>query len=243
MTEISELLFEMSSETRLEIIKEIKINPSNQTNIAKTLDISVQEASRHITRLSDTKIIEKDRDNICQITGFGNVLLSVLPTMEFFVKNDDYFVNHNLDNFPPEFLYRMGDLLDSEYSNFVSDTFRHVEQVFDESKKFVWAIADQPLISNKSILSYLEKQEGVSLKILIKKDNSGDLKHALKDRIEIRYCDNPVAGMILNEKIAGVVFKGKNNALDFSSGFGTTSEKSYKWCYDFFRYCWGQNKN
>jgi len=85
--------------------------------------------------LSDTKIIEKDKENIYQITSFGNIILSILPTMEFFVKNNDYFVNHDLDDFSLEFLYRMGDLLNSEYSNFVSGTFRHVEQVFDESKK------------------------------------------------------------------------------------------------------------
>ena len=48
--------------------------------------------------------------------------------------------------------------------------------------------------------------------------------------------------MILNEKIEGVVFKGKNNILDFSSGFVATDEKSYRWRHDFFRYRWEQNK-
>jgi predicted transcriptional regulator len=160
--------------------------------------------------------------------------------MEFLVKHDEYFSTHAANKLPLEFIYRLGELLESEYSNFVSNTLRHVEQVLDEAKEFVWLASDQPLISEKSILEYCDKKTNISVKILIKKNSEkySLLKQKLGSRFETKYVENLTAGMALNEKIAGVVFNDKRGALDFNSGFVAKSPKSYKWCYDLFMHNW-----
>lgn len=240
MAKISDLLFEISSETRLDIIKKIQAQPLNQTNIAKTANVSLQEVSRHLFRLSEAKIIEKNQENLYQITNFGTLLLTSLSTIEFLVKHNDYLSTHDINSLPLEFVYRLGDLLHSDYSNFVSNTLRHVEQVLDKAEKFVWLISDQPLISEKSILEYCDKKPNLTLKIIIKK-SAGKyslLKQKLGNKFEIKYINNITAGMALNEKIAGVVFSDKKGILDFSSGFVAKDTRSYKWCYDLFIHNW-----
>ena len=244
MTDISDLLFLISSETRLEIIKKIQDSPSSQTNLAKAMDMVIPEASRHLAKLVEAKLVGKNEQNFYEISNFGRLVLATLPTLEFLVKNREYFVTHNINELPLEFIYRLGELENAEYKTTVSNILRHIEQVLEEAQEFVWLMADQPLINPKSLLENFENNK-VRLRIIRKGnlDVARIIQRKLGDRVEIADANVIFAGMALNEKTAGIVFNNNDGTVDFNSGFAATDLKSYKWCFDFFSHNWEQNKS
>jgi len=246
MTDISDLLFLISSETRLEIIKKIQDNPSSQTNLAKAMNMVIPEASRHLARLVEAKLVVKNEQNFYEISNFGRLVLTTLPTLEFLVKNREYVVTHNINELPLEFIYRLGELEKTEHTMTVSNIIRHIEHVLEEAQEFVWLMADQPILNAKSILeNFTNTNNKVSLKIIIKGklDDARILRQRLGDKVEMVHTDVIFAGIALNENTAGIGFKNNDGAVDFNSGFLATDLQSYKWCFDFFKYNWEQNKN
>ena len=57
-------------------------------------------------------------------------------------------------------------------------------------------------------------------------------------RIEIGFSHNIIAGIALNEKVAGVLLPDLKGNLDFNSGFISNSPSFRKWCQDLFGYVW-----
>jgi DNA-binding transcriptional ArsR family regulator len=60
MEDLCNLLFEVSNEDRLRILLQLDKEALNATNLSKELDLTIQESSRHLSRLSRVKLIQKD---------------------------------------------------------------------------------------------------------------------------------------------------------------------------------------
>ena len=56
------LLFELSSAERIKIMLELQKGKLKLSNLSRKLDLTVTEASRHLQRLSEAKLIQKDTD-------------------------------------------------------------------------------------------------------------------------------------------------------------------------------------
>lgn len=76
MDDTVELLFELSSSDRLALLLEVKANKQRLTQLAQKLSATVQETSRHLSRLSDAKLIEKDSAAFYGLTAFGRLALN-----------------------------------------------------------------------------------------------------------------------------------------------------------------------
>ena len=64
-----------------------------------------------------------------------------------------------------------------------------------------------------------------------------------KDRIEYHLIEDPtdiIAGIAMNEKIAGVTFPGAMGKLDFNGGFRSSNPLFRKWCQDLFIIHWNK---
>jgi predicted transcriptional regulator len=59
-------------------------------------------------------------------------------------------------------------------------------------------------------------------------------------RIEIGFSHKIIAGIALNEKVAGVLMSDLKGSLDFNSGFSSLSFR--KWCQDLFNYVWNESE-
>ena len=60
----------------------------------------------------------------------------------------------------------------------------------------------------------------------------------VNSRIEIGLSHEIIAGMALNEKVAGLLLPDLKGSLDFNSGFISSSLSFCKWCQDLFGYVW-----
>ena len=108
MDNSSSLLFELSSIDRLDILLLLKKTPLKLSHISTKLDFTVQETSRNITRLIESKLIRKDVDGAFHLTPYGEETLNLLSGFDFLFRNRDYFLTHNLSGFPVNFRAGLG---------------------------------------------------------------------------------------------------------------------------------------
>jgi len=132
---LPKLLFELSGETRLEMLHALETHALTFTKIADRMGITTSEASRQIERLSGRDLIEKLSGGSYAITPLGRLMLSFLPGIDFVYKNSDYFLAHDTAPIPRELIMRFGDLSGAtfisgtiEAMNYMQGRMRNVER-------------------------------------------------------------------------------------------------------------------
>ncbi len=132
---LSKLLFELSGETRLEMLHALETTHTTFTKIADQMRITSSEASRQIERLTGMNLIEKLSDGSYAITPLGRLMLSFLPGIDFVYKNSNYFLTHDTAPIPRELVMRFGDLSGARFVsgtietiNFMQERMRKVER-------------------------------------------------------------------------------------------------------------------
>jgi len=75
MEGLSELLFDLSSIDRVTLLREIEKERLRLSQLATRLSATVQETSRHLTRLSHAGLISKDSEGLYFLTAYGKAIL------------------------------------------------------------------------------------------------------------------------------------------------------------------------
>lgn len=249
LDETVKLLFDLSSADRLTLLLEIRKNEKQRlTQLAEKIKATIQETSRHIGRLNEAKLTEKDSDGYHILTSYGRLALLLLSSFDFLSKNRDYFLLHDITSLPQEFTERIGELSDHEFAVNVSKVLRHTEQVINSSNEYVWLTADQALITGPNIAQGVANRD-LSVRIMIPKsthipEEYEHTKTLLGDKLELRLlADEDVkVAIAMNEKIAGITFPDLEGKMDFNSGFTSGSNEFHKWCKDVFSFYWNRSK-
>ena len=85
------LLFEISNENRYKIIKLIKQEPKRITDIINQLELTSPEARRHVSRLCEIGLIQRDINGQYHLTPYEEVSLLHVHEFDFIAKNQEYF--------------------------------------------------------------------------------------------------------------------------------------------------------
>ncbi len=251
MKRLCDLLFELSNEDRLQILKELKVNPMKLSQVSKRLDTTVQEASRNLTRLSDARLIHRDSDSTFNLTPYGDEALRLLTGYEFLSNNSEYLMKHVISGLPPEFTERVGELVGCSFTNDVMTTFHFVENMIENAEEYLLFITDQILTTIMPAETEAVKK-GVQVRLLVPSNihlPPGSAKvfareeKALEDarvsaRSQTRYLDRVDVCLCMSEKeVAGVSFPTLDGRLDHLE-FRGLDEASHMWCKDLFEYYW-----
>ncbi|MGC2574936.1 MAG: hypothetical protein WA364_25775, partial [Candidatus Nitrosopolaris sp.] len=168
--EMVKLLFDISSSDRLTLLFAIRKENLRLTQLAEKISATIQETSRHLGRLTDAKLIEKNSDGFYSVTSYGRLVLILLSPYNFLSKNKDYFLSHDMSFLPQEFVERIGELSVYEYSVNVSSVLRHIENVVNSANEYIWLMADQAVITGPSIYQAIGNRD-VSVNIIIPKSS------------------------------------------------------------------------
>jgi predicted transcriptional regulator len=233
-----ELLSELSHPGRLKILSMLRENPMRLSHISKKFDISTPEASRHLERLANARLIEKWVDGLYHISPFGNLLSSFMPMVDFLSKNVDYLSTHDLSPIPIEFIQRIGELSEAGFDRGAMHLFHSAEKVFGEAKEYIWIMTNQILTSSRSILQD-QVTSGLEFRIIMPRDYKPppDVQ-PVREVIHRRTLDEVKVTIILTEKDAGVVFPSLDGVIDYSVGIGGREPLVHKWIKDLFEYYW-----
>jgi predicted transcriptional regulator len=245
---LSELLFVLASTDRLQVLSCLKEEKEYRLgDIAQKLDSSIQEASKHVARLREQNLVEKDPSNgYYALTTLGKLVIKLLPSLEFLSQNKEYLLTHNISSLPEEFIERIGELQEHQYNAKVGLVLSFTHQVIREADKFVWLMSDHSLIDVFDIER--DRDRSLTWRIILPTGNKIDwqnLRSYAKDvhsRIEIGFSHEIIAGMALNEKIAGLLLPDLRGSLDFNSGFISSNLSFCKWCQDLYNYIWSESE-
>ena len=110
MPDFYDLMFEVSNEERVRILRVIKGKRTSFSGVARELEITTQEVSRHFNRLMEAGLTTRDKEGFPSLTPFGSILLKQLEATRFTNDHRDYFVAHKANLLPDTFISRMGEL-------------------------------------------------------------------------------------------------------------------------------------
>lgn len=259
MENLCDLFFELSNEDRLRILYQINKEAMNVTNLSKELNLTIQEASRHLSRLSDVGLTQKDSEGLYHLTFYGELVLTQTEGLAFTSKYRDYFTSHLAVHLPPQFVSRMGDLAGGTYTDDISDAFYRVDKVIQEAEEYIWTIADQYIMSTYPLLREALRRN-VEVRNIEARDwvVSPDIRQAwhTKEAVHSIWAETRTKGLLkermlhrldvflyMSEKeVAGVAFPLQDGKFDYL-GFAGTNERTLKWCMDLFLYYWGKARS
>ena len=249
MERLCNLFFELSNEDRLRILLELDGKALKLTHLSRELDLTVQETSRHLSRLSEKRLIQKDVEGFYHATPYGEQVLRIIPGFEFLSEHGEHFTTHTLSCLPHGFASRIGDLVSSTLTDDVMVAFHNVENRIREAEEYVWILSDQILMSSLTLLVEALKR-GAEFKIILPKDLTpppGFIDHGeqqffdqavMSNLMENRFLEKVDVAIVMSEKEAGVTFPALDGRIDYGFGFVSTDKLRHAWCRDLFLYYW-----
>ena len=233
------------------LLSEIAVEKHRSSQLTAKLSATRQETSKHLMRLRNAKLIEKDSDGFFGLTAFGKIVLNLLPSINFLMQNREYFLSHDISSLPQQFIERLGELQEGEYAEKVGSILAHIQQVVQDAEQYIWLMSDHPLGGEGHVTESGKLESStVTWRIIIPADSSNIDRTRLrasvgthKGRIEYHLIEDPndiKAGIALNEKIAGLTFSDITGKLDFNSGFRSNNPIFRQWCQDLFEYHWSK---
>ncbi len=247
-----DLLFEVSNEYRHGILLLLGKKAMRITDIAKEMDLNNPEIRRHISRLRDVNLIQRDIEGYYHLTPYGETSLLLFQEFEFLSSNSEYFMTHSLSRIPTWFVKQIGELSESINLADAMDFFRHMENLFKESKEYVWLLVDQfPMNSLSTIVETINR--GVRFRIIEPRERvlnpdldamtSEETRALIRTRktplVEQRMLDEVNMLLFLSDACCVLAFPTPDGQFDFK-GFTATHDSSLNWCRELFQYYWDE---
>ena len=250
LEKLCDLLFEVSNEDRLRILLRLNESPARASELSRDLDLTIQEIGRHITRLTDVGLTQKDVDGFQHATPYCRYLLDLLTGLEFTVQNREYFSSHLLDSIPTDFSSRIGTLSKSRYTDNLFNFLHFFENSIKEASEYIWIQVDQyPLTALSTILEALNR--GVNFKIVeplagaagpvLNVDEFEEnplLSRAMRTpQVEQRSLEKISVFQFVSENKGALAFITNEGNFDYK-GFIVEDEDGLDWCHDLFQHFW-----
>lgn len=251
------LLFELSSDDRLNILRELKKEAASVTTLSKLVDLTTQEASRQVFRLKEAGLLLKDQKGLYRITSYAELVLKQLEGLGFVSRYKGYFRKHSLAQMPEDLVLRIGDVSEAAYLSNVSQALYGVERLVNEAQKYVWLIGDQisfgvfcelgkalergtrnRVIQTKGFVylpsivrDYFQYYEEHITPIERRSWGTGALEDRLADEVDVF--------LLVSEKEAAVAFPLNSGKFDYLT-FSGSEKRFHNWCSDIFEYYWSK---
>jgi predicted transcriptional regulator len=246
---VCNLLFELSSTDRLNVLLLLRKTPMKLSRVASKLDFTVQETSRNLARLSDAKLIKKDVNGAFYLTPYGEEALNLLSGFKFLFKNKEYFIKHTISCLPKQFETSLGMLENSEHIKDVMISFRNIEEMIARARESVWILTDQVLASTIPFLvAALER--GLEFKLLMPKayvptpsirelvSHPVFRKATYSKKLESRFLDKVCVVLCLSEsEVATIAFPNLEREFDYT-GFKSENPLASEWSKALYAYYW-----
>ena len=242
---------ELASQQRLGILLRLLDKKSKISIIAKELDATVPEVYRNFERLVKADLIVKEADGDYNITTYGTIICSQIPTLAFLSQNKKYFRNHDFGDIPQKFLQRIGELVTGQHIKGFVKALEQWKDIYKNSNEYLYNILfEVPYTSD--LLEPLVKRVNNGVKVnsifsesaIIPKERKqvleklGFKKLIQQGLIERRMRKNVQVVVVMNEKEACVMFPKVGGEVDMSEMFYSDDSVFHEWCLDYFKHCW-----
>jgi predicted transcriptional regulator len=259
-TNTEQTFIELASSQRLSILHKLSVQNNKISNLAKDLNVTIQEVHRNINRLVDAGLVHKGAEGIFSLTTFGRTIIKQISTFHFLSRNQDYFSDHTLGDISIKFIQRIGALNNSDYTSGVVAVIELWKQLYNESNEYIYGLLPQIPFELMETAASKVKERGIKFKYILpqkaivpkKRTNllksSGFYEMLKVGLVERKMIDKIQVAVVLNEKQATVMFKNSKGQIDmnsifFSRDISIDNGLFHEWCLDYFRDCWEQSRS
>jgi predicted transcriptional regulator len=202
--------------------------------IARRLDLTATEAFRQLERLSAALLVQRQPDGAYALTQYGKLELHLSASMEFVLKNKQYFLNHDIWQLPQQFVNRIGELSQATLKmGLIESTFKS-SQLIGEAKQFMWGISPEALPQTFDAIAK-QMPKGVQYRILSPQPPTK------LPNLENRTISSSPAILAITEKEATLCFRFLDGRVDYA-GFIGDDPAFLNYVKDLFLYYWDKGK-
>jgi predicted transcriptional regulator len=240
---IEKLFFELASESRLGILRELQTKSLKMQEIARRLDVTATEAFRQLQRLSGALLVQKRPEGTFAITQYGKLVLQLSSSLEFVSKHKDYFSTHDIMRLPYQFVNRIGEL---SQTNLITDTMESInkgERMFMEAEQYGWGLVEGVVPELMGPIMNERVRKGIKFKFLVPESHlpTNVSPPATAQNVELRALFDIPAIIALTEKEAAICFRLIGGKMDYA-GFIGKDPIFLNWVKDLFLYYWDKGK-
>ena len=240
MGDLSGLLFELSSDERMTILENLHKEELKLSHIAKRQDITIPEASRHLQRLSEAQLIQRDSGGSYNLTSYGELVLRQLSGLDFILGNRQYFLEHDTSHLPYKFISRIGELSLGSLNKDALACIAYAELALKQAEEYSWSLTDQVIASSSTII---EEKIKAGIKI----------RSILPEKLVIPPGYNPPYGVerrtlpkidirvMVTEKEAMLGLPFLSGQMDYAQII-SKDPKFCEWCRDLYLFYWEKAK-
>lgn len=236
---VHELFTELSSENRLVILQILDKKPMTFTSLIKEIDINSAEASRQLSRLTETLLIEKKGDGNYYNTLFGKLVISSISDLNFISEKSEYFLKHDTAQIPLDLLEQIGALSTGEIITGVYNILNTHEKLGSGIKSYMWYMSDD---FPRHHLPDIEKklEEGLEIKVILPKDKCSPSILSEKNRTKIKnkVMDEIKISVIATDSFSMLELPGKDGLIDQNTAIFGYEDRFREWCKKLFHYFW-----
>jgi len=245
------ILFELSNDERLGILRILEAGPENFTHISEKLSINSQQCSRHLARLLEADLIGKQPNGAYHLSNYGRVLLTLSQSLGFASANSGYLSSHDLNRIPYEFVSRLGDLTESRLTENVMNSISEFESIIGEAEEYLWVIINK---RTRSVRPHIARAVGRGIKLrsisptsyvpevdvkreISEEDELTIIRAEGEGRVEVADTEQFDVYLWVSEKEAFISFPMNDGAFDYT-GFVSSDRRAINFCRDLFNHYW-----
>jgi predicted transcriptional regulator len=240
---IEKLFFELASESRLSILRELQKENLKMQEIARRIDVTATEAFRQLERLSNALLVQRQPDGTFALAEYGKLVFQLSSSFEFVSKHKEYFSTHDITRLPIQFVNRLGELCQAKLIMDTVETLNRCQRAFMEAEEYGWGIAEGTIPEQMGPIMDGLIQKGLKLRFLIPETRlltSASPPPPVKN-VEMRGISDLPAIVVLTEKEGAVCFRQVGGRVDYAGFFGD-DPTFVNWVKDLFLYYWNKWK-
>ena len=241
MDDLCDLLFEFSSTDRMNIMNCLLAPRLKLSHVSQKLDMSVTEASRHLQRLSDIQLIDKDMDGAFGLTSYGRVAFRLLKGLDFISQNRPYVLEHDIMRLPDELISRIDEISLAKLNTDVVRVLAHVNVMFQEAEEYIWVMSYAHSLPSTIPIVQDRLEKGVILQRIFPEEIIPPTGEAETISGPCRTLPKVDVRIMMTEKEAMCSLPTMDGRVDYASFIGK-DPKFHKWCTDLYLHYWEKAK-
>jgi predicted transcriptional regulator len=231
---IEKLFFDLASESRLGIIRELKEHNLKNNELGGRLDLTATEAFRQLQHLTEALLIQRLPDGTYTITNYGKLTMQLLQSLEFTFEHKEYFLNHDVWRLPYQFFNRIGELSKSTLCINTIENMNRTCHIFSEAEKYAWGMGEKLLESLGPAMAR-PVSKGVEFRFMGYENRLPNLNHLPEEapHVEIRVLTEVPITIVCTEKEAVICFPSTDGRMDYAA-FTSRDKIFVSWAMDLF---------
>lgn len=242
--ELSDLLFELSNEHRLEILNILSYHNQHLKDFSKNMTIPKPEIYRNLKRLIAAGVIIKDNRSVYSLTATGRIIISQLQNFLFLENYSKILENHDLNIIPVQFQASIGDLKNVEIVEGTIEGFNLTAERLEKANKHEYIMTREIFTSFVVPIKKMIDRD-VEIRLLLRKNAKKEFFEVLESinyiknrKIKVRFIENVEMAILVDENNGEFNIPFLNGDIDYSTTFFAKRECEISWVTNLFNYFW-----